>query len=186
MLIRLNDKWVIKTDRYQYMLCVDKGPTKFPGGIIAPLYSPNKFCSTLCSTITAKTKRDDNMVGVLDDQQIDAVYIAACEAEEELYELANHIDGDVDECEMFESHIEFHKDHYVVTLPVRNGDGSVEKLGSHHVYPPTYGSAIMDCYSFYLKEHPRFNCTDMENDSPLYWNEVCKFIEETKAIIRAL
>jgi hypothetical protein len=47
MLIQISDELFVKSDNYNFMICVDKGDVKFPGGVISRYYKPFLFVNVL-------------------------------------------------------------------------------------------------------------------------------------------
>jgi hypothetical protein len=171
MLIRINEKFVIKTDRYCFMICVDKGMRPFPGGIVRQYFEPSKYCHSLKQTIECKTTHDGghyDVVNVFDGCKLPDDYIEACNKENELYEFLESSKFSEKEYELFECKVKPCRNYYTVSIPGRD------------VYPSTLASSIFTCHSSNLRENLDFGVASGDNIVESDWSKVIKAISQTK------
>lgn len=59
MLLRIDEELVIKSDRYCFMVCQDKGKQKFPGGVVADYFKPLTYHGCISSITVNNDKLKD-------------------------------------------------------------------------------------------------------------------------------
>lgn len=170
MLLRIDEEFVIKTDRYCFMICKDKGMTKFPNGVEALYYSPVKYCRTLGSTIGVTTTHDGghhDLISIFDGHELPNDYVTVCEEEGKLISYLNEMSFNDRDDKIFGCKIKKCRNYYIAECGRR-------------IFPTTYGSAIFCCYLHHLREDSKFGMPSGDDLFEGDWKAVLEAIEETK------
>lgn len=133
MLIRIDDLIVIRSDRYCFMICHDKGMTKFPKGLVAPYYKPFAFvgCFHEIEHIIKRENSETSLEIFKKDQDL----------EKWLYTIPSK---DFTSYKILGRTINFDKDCYTLNF------------GHFKTYNSSLGSALYGCWTFYLREAEEF------------------------------
>ena len=129
MLVQISGKYYFKDDNYGFMLCEDKGRTKFPTKTVDHYYKPLKYPSTLHSTCRCMYEIDV----VPSDEFVDC-----CKRE---YEVMNWVKSinmpSVESVHALWQDVKYDKDVYVVTARGKK---------SYRTYVPKANMVFWDCY----------------------------------------
>jgi len=158
MLFRVDGNITIRADRYCFMVCQDKGMTKFPKGIMAPYHKPLKFCGyfhEMVRSIEAEAaKVSDEISNIMRE-------------EFQMRSSLNAFDGSFDKYSIVGTDIRFDKDCYI------------NKFASYTTYNRSPGHSLFSAWTQHLREHPRFGSAEKDYNlcEP---SEIAKAMQEFK------
>jgi len=134
MLFRINDDITIKSDRYTFMICQDKGLTRFPKGVEAYYHKPIRYCRFFHEILESAQN-----IGVSICDRIRSVI----DKEIKLFNFLKSIDN-----------YDVLKQKSVCGCIIKlDGDCYVVKYSSYSTYHCSLGDALFFIWSLNLKEN---------------------------------
>lgn len=133
MLLRVDDAIVVKSDRYTFMTCHDKGFTRFPGGNEGNYYKPVRYSGPFNEIKYSLDKEDANISN-------DLFELIRLEYEMMYFLLVDFSCSSDDEYEIFGSFIKFDIDYYV------------NKYKTYKTYYPKLGPSLYMAWICHLRE----------------------------------
>lgn len=137
MLIRIDDLIVIRSDRHCFMVCHDKGMTKFPKGLVAPYYKPFAYVGCLYEAGNIIIRE-----GASINDKISEIFKMDYDLKQWLKTI---IDKDFTSCEIFNKKVNFDRDCFILNFD------------SFKNYNSTLGSALYECWSYHIREAEEFH-----------------------------
>lgn len=104
MLLRVDDSVVLKSDRYCFIVCHDKGITRFPGGVEGNYYKPVRYCGLFHEIKISLDKEDAN---------ISTDLLELMRLEYEMWSCLSKFKRDIDKYNICKSEIKFDKDCFI-------------------------------------------------------------------------
>jgi hypothetical protein len=137
MLLRIDDTTVIKSDRYCFMQCVDKGLTKFPGGVQSIYFKPVKFYGSF-SNLGPDLSADKRVATAIDCFNDFKNFVNGLKLKSEAFEFLGY-------------KIKYDKDCFQASV------------GSNYtLYHSTANAAVIDCLTQHLRSDKKFGHNEQD------------------------
>lgn len=126
ILINIGTDLFLKSDKYSFFICVDKGDTKFPGGVISRYYKPMSWHNAISDTEHCIARNNYE----ISDETINFI-----NKEKEFFKWINESKFEMTKIDIIDHSIEPESTNYVL-----------KEKGKNFCYPSSFKNALKSLY----------------------------------------